>query len=106
MTGTEIMAVVGFGILVFGAIAGGFWRFWGLISDAGGKGQKAQDDLRDYRTHVAEHYATKAGMNEGLVAVQKSINDMSTRLDHRFDTMTDRLDRVIEAGHKPTRRQT
>lgn len=102
MTGTEIMAVVGFGILIFGTIAGAFWRFWALIAEAGSKGQKAQDDLASYKTHVAELYVTKAGMNEQTAQIMKAIDGVGDRLDG----VNLRLDRVIETAQKPTRRAT
>lgn len=62
----------------------------------------SREELATYKTHVAETFATEAGVKEEMAAV----TDVGDRLDKRLDTMTDRLDRVIEHNHKPVRRTT
>lgn len=59
--------------------------------------------LAEYKTHVAEQYATKAGVTEQMITLTKAVNDVGERLDKRLDAMTERLDRVIEANHKSER---
>jgi hypothetical protein len=106
MSGSELMAVGTFAILFLGAIFGTFWRFWGLIDKAAQEGKDAKTDLASYKLHAAETFATKQGVTEQMVALTKAVNDVGDRLDKRLDGMTDRLDRVIEASHKPVRRQS
>lgn len=95
---TELYQLGGFILSLVGAIGFSWWRW----SDAIGK---VKEDLSEHKLHVSETYATKAGLSEQMVSVTKAITDMSERIDKRLDTMTDRLDRVIEANHKPVRRQ-
>lgn len=64
MSLAEIMFAVVFGLAVFGAITGAFWRVWGLIAEAGNEGKDAKSQLADHNLHIAETYVTKAGMNE------------------------------------------
>ncbi len=102
MSGAEIMGAVAFGLLVFGAISGAFWRMWGLIKEAGGKGEKAQTDLAAYKTHVAETYTTKTGMQEQTAQLMKAIEGVGSRLDSRLDGVNERLDRLYEAPPRRT----
>ena len=105
MSAAEIALAISVFLGLTGAVTAGFWRMWALIKEAGAEGRTASNDLADYKLHVAETYATKHSVNEGLAGVQRAIGEFGERLDKRFDTMTDRLDRVIEANHKPVRRQ-
>ncbi|RVO41376.1 hypothetical protein CN093_08950 [Sinorhizobium meliloti] len=92
MTGAEIMAVVLFGLAVFGAVSGAFWRMFGLIKDASAKGEKAQTDLASFQTRVAETYATKAGMQEQTAQLLRAIEGVGNRIDG----LHERLDRAFE----------
>lgn len=92
MTGPEIMAVVGFGILVAGVVSGAFWRMWGLIAEARAVGEQAQRNLDAHRLEAAQTYATKAGLTEALGRVHDAL-----------DRLTDRIDALIAAQSKPTR---
>lgn len=105
MTGTEIMSVVGFGVLIFVTISGAFWRMWGLIKAADDEGKKAQTDLATYKVHVAETFATKNGVSEQVGEMRKSLEGLGERMDRGFDGIRERMDRVIDAAHKPNRRQ-
>lgn len=101
MTGPEIMAVVLFGLAIFGALTGAFWRMWGLIKEAGEKGDKAQRDLADYKTLVATTYATKAGMQEQTAQLLRAIEGVGNRIDG----LHERLDRAFERTPAPRARQ-
>lgn len=97
MTGPEIMAVVGFIVMLFGAITGAFWRMWGLIKEAGEKGERAQRDLADHKLHVAETYITKQGLRETTEQIMDAIHGVKQAVDH----MTARVDRIVENQAKP-----
>lgn len=97
MTGPEIMAAVMFSLAIFGALTGAFWRMWGLIKEAGDKGDQAQRELGDYKTHVATTYATKAGMQEQTAQLLRAIENVGNRID----SMAERLDNIIL--QRPTR---
>lgn len=99
MTGGEIMGAIGFGVMVFGAISAAFWRMWGLIKEAGDKGDKAQRDLAAHRLHVAESYVTKAGMQEQTAQIMRSIEAVGDKIDRT----NERLDRVFEQQAKTRR---
>jgi hypothetical protein len=91
MTGSELMAVIGFGAMLFGAISAAFWRMWGLIKEAGDKGEKAQRDLASFRERAAETYATKAGMQEQTAQLLRAIESLGNRIDH----IGERIDSII-----------
>lgn len=102
MTPAEIMAAVVFGLTVFGAITTAFWRMWGLIKEAGEKGEKAQSELASHRLHVAETYVTKAGMSEQTAQILKSIEGLGGRID----SLHERLDRAFETRPAPRSRSS
>lgn len=93
MSPAEIMAAVVFGLAVFGAITGAFWRVWGLIAEARGSGEKASRDLADFKTHVAQDYATKDGMQRQTDSLLRAIESIGNRIDG----LNERLDRAFEA---------
>lgn len=105
ITWSEVWAVIAAFLALSAAGWGIWWRIAGQIKEVERKAEAAQGDLGTYKLHIAETYATKAGLTEQMLSVTKAVTDMSERIDKRLDTMTDRLDRVIEANHKPVRRQ-
>jgi hypothetical protein len=104
MTGGEIMAVVGFFILLFGFIFG-LWKYvdsklTGVKQDAAMVATAAQatasiarEELSAHRLHVAEVYVTKAGMHEQTQQIMHSIETIGSKIDRT----NDRLDRMFEA---------
>lgn len=40
-----------------------------------------QNQLAEYKTHVAEHYVTKQGMNEQTDRLMKAVNDVGSRVE-------------------------
>ncbi|HEU4984679.1 MAG TPA: hypothetical protein VFT58_03480 [Nitrososphaera sp.] len=86
------MAVVGFIVMLFGALSAAFWRMWSLISEAGEKGEQAQRDLAAHKLHVSENYATKAGMAEQTAQLLRAIEGVGSRIDG----LHERLDRAFE----------
>jgi uncharacterized protein YpmB len=110
MTGAEIMGVVGFFVMLLGAISGVWWRIEGRVDRAKSEAvQKATEaaleaasvraDLAAHKLHVAEHYITKAGMRETRDEIMDAIHGVKTAVDH----MVVRVDRVVENQSKPGR---
>lgn len=85
MTPAEIMAAVGFMIMVFGAIG----RFWFQLNNGLEKGRS---DLAAHKLHVAETYVTKAGMSEQTAQIMKAIDNVGTKIDRT----NDRLDGLMQ----------
>ncbi|WP_245520202.1 hypothetical protein [Mesorhizobium sp. M00.F.Ca.ET.217.01.1.1] len=86
------MAAVAFGITVIGFIFGAFWRMWGLIKEAGEKGDRAQRDLAAHKLEIAQNYVTKAGMHEQTAQLLRAIESIGNRID----TISERIDRAFE----------
>lgn len=110
MSGPELMTVVGFGVMLLGAIWGVWWKIDGAIqrakSDALQAAQLASaktdvlaSSLAEHRLHVAEVYVSKQGLREQTEQIMAAIKGVSDTLAH----VTERLDRVIE-GRGSTRR--
>jgi predicted nucleic acid-binding Zn-ribbon protein len=92
VTGAEIMAVVGFFVMLSGAGWGVWWRIEGRVRSAEDKAGKVRDDLAAHKLHVAETYTTKAGMLEQTAAIMKAIDSVGDKIDRT----NERLDRVFE----------
>jgi hypothetical protein len=92
MTGAEIMAVVGFFVM----LAGAGWRVWARVEAkvkvAEDKADKVSSDLAAHRLHTAETYVTKAGMHEQTSQIMKAIEGVGNRIDG----LNERLDRLYE----------
>ncbi len=99
MTGTEIMAVVGFMVM----LAGAGWRVWARVEAkvkvAEDKAEKIQErsdkvaaDLAAFRVHSAETFATKAGLQEQTAQLLRAIEGIGNRIDG----VHERLDRAFE----------
>ncbi len=93
MTGPEIMGVVVFFITVLGALSGIWWRVEGKISAAKERAEKVSDDLAAHKLHVAESYATKAGLSEQTSQIMKAIDSVSVKIDRT----NERLDNLMSA---------
>lgn len=100
MTPADIAGAVLFGLAVFGAITGAFWRMWGLIKEEGKKGDKALVDLAEFKLRVAETYVTRAGMQEQTSQIMKAIESVA----YRIDGLTERIDNIM-ASRTPRSRQ-
>lgn len=109
MTGPELMSVVGFGVMVLGALWGIWWKIDGAIqrakSDslqaaqiAAAKADVLASSLAEHRLHVAEVYVSKQGLREQTEQIMAAIKGVSDTLAH----VTERLDCVIE-GRAPGR---
>ena len=111
MTGPEIMAVVGFFVMLSGTLWGIWWRIEGKVekakTDAAGVAASAnalasltRQELAEHKLHVSETYVTKAGMQEQTSQILRSIESVGNRIDG----LHERLDRMYEHPPRPTRR--
>lgn len=99
MTGAELMAVVVFGVTLFGA-GFGLWRYWeGKIAANTARTEKNASDLANHKLHVAENYITKVGMRESVESIMEAIHGVRTAVDG----MTSRVDRIVEGQHQTLR---
>ncbi|MEJ5081516.1 MULTISPECIES: hypothetical protein [unclassified Ochrobactrum] len=103
MTGTEIMGVVGFIVMLFGFLFGLWKDIEGHIktvcSGCGAKADAAtalaaltRQELSDYKLRAAETFATKAGMQEQTSQIMRAIESFANCIDG----LTERMDRVFE----------
>ncbi|MCD1264090.1 hypothetical protein B5M44_04020 [Shinella sumterensis] len=104
MTGSEIMAVVGFFVMLSGTLWGIWWRIEGKVekakTEAAGVAASAnalalltRQELADHKLHTAETYVTKAGMQEQTAQIMRAIEGVGNRIDG----LGERLDRLYEA---------
>ena len=85
--------LVGFVIMVTGAVSGIWWRIEGKVKGAEDKADKANADLAAHKLHVAEAYATKAGLSEQTAQIMKAIDTVGTKIDRT----NERLDNLMSA---------
>ena len=108
MSGPEIMAVVGFFVMLSGVLWGIWWRIEGKVKEAKDGAMTsasaaqalaalARDELAAHKLHVAETYITKAGMRETTEQIMEAIGGVKSAVD----AMTLRIDRVVEGQPKP-----
>jgi len=104
------MAVVAFFVAMFGSIFG-VWKYLdsklvalraeaqALASTATAMASLAREELAAHRLHVAETFATKAGLQEQTGQLLRAIEGVGNRIDG----MNERLDRAFES-QAPRRR--
>ncbi len=98
------MAVVGFGMAVFGTLFG-IWRYLDGKLTAGRKETEAvAKELAEHKLHTAETYVTKTGMHEQTSQIMKAIEGVGNRIDGGLAGLTDRLDRLYENQPRRTTR--
>lgn len=85
--------LVGFIILVMGAVSGIWWRIEGKVGNAENKADKAHADLAAHKLHVAEAYATKAGLSEQTSQIMKAFDSLGAKIDRT----NERLDNLMSA---------
>lgn len=92
----ELMAFVGFFILVSGTLWGIWWRIESKVdtakkdnavaaSAAQATANMAREELAAYKTHVAETFVSKSGHRESTEQILEAINRLNERLDRAFD---------------------
>lgn len=88
--------LVGFVLAVMGAVSGIWWRIEGKIKGVEDKADKATADLAAHKLHVAEAYATKAGLSEQTAQIMKAIDTVGVKIDRT----NERLDNLMSARVK------
>jgi len=110
MTTVITTELVLFGLAVFAAISGLWWRVETKIAaaqeQAGLKGMMAHTkaeiiatDFARYQTHAAETYVSKQGMREVRDEIMNALNGMSGNLGR----INDRIDRFVDVRPMPRR---
>lgn len=106
MTGAEIMAVVGFFIMLSGA----GWRVWARVEGrvkvaedradrVAERAEKVAADLAAHNLQAAETFATKAGMQEQTAQLLRAIEGVGNRIDG----LHERLDKAFERTARTTK---
>lgn len=102
VTGAEIMAVVGFIVMLIGFLFG-LWKYVeSRIAKAETRNAAKADaatalasltrqELSDYKLRAAETFATKAGMQEQTSQIMRAIESVA----HRIDGLTERIDNIM-----------
>lgn len=91
MTG-DWLSYIGPFVGLIGLILTIWWKVEGKISAQGDKADKAIADLAAYKTHAAETFATKAGLQEQTAQLLRAIEGIGNRIDG----VHERLDRAFE----------
>ncbi len=102
MTGSEIMAVVGFFVMLFGALSGIWWRIEGRVekakveastiaATANALASLTRQELAEHKLHTAETYVTKQGLSEQTQSLLRAIESLGTRID----SIGERIDNII-----------
>lgn len=110
MTQAEFFSLGGFIILILGAVGTAWWRMESKIERAktelnqqvnanSALSQLTHTQLAEYRTHVAETFATKQGQKEQTDTMLLAINGIRTDIKG----LNDRIDRIFEAGNMRSR---
>ena len=115
MTQTELFSLVGFIVLIVGAVTGAWWRVESKVKEAKASAYHksdaavaraetaiataslAREELSSYKTHVAETYISKAGHREttdqimsALNGVKAAVDGTNQRIDRLFDERPER----------------
>lgn len=100
MTPAEIMAAVGFFVMLFGSIVGGYRYIETKLRFVFDRADKTDRDFAAYKTHVAETYVSKQGLRETRDEIMGAI----TGVQNAMERMTERVDRIIENQPRRTTR--
>ena len=102
MSGSEIMAVVGFFVMLMGTVSGIWWRIEGKVGSATARADKVADDLAAHKLHAAETFVTKSGLREikeeilGAVGgIRDDVRHLATRIDNMHE---------LQSTKRPVRR--
>jgi predicted nucleic acid-binding Zn-ribbon protein len=69
---------------------------WANLTETKKKAEKVENDLAQYRVHVAETYASSTELKEAIKDINKSFEAYGTKLDARLDRIDERLNKMIE----------
>ncbi len=117
MTYDNLMAVVGFFILVMGSAWGIWWKIDASVkekvkdarddaqdqlNDLQDKIEKTSQELTQHKLHSAESYITKQGLRETTEQIMAAIHGVKSAVDN----MTTRVDRIVENQNTPRPRRS
>ena len=94
--------LVGFMVMVFGAVSGVWWRIESKVKVAEDKADRAEAILAAHKLHVSESYVSKQGLRETTEQILASISGVKDAVDN----MTLRVDRIVEDQAKPRTTRT
>lgn len=97
MTPEQIMAAIGFFILVSGVLWGIWWKVEAKVRNAEDKADSAITKVAELRLHVAETYITKAGMREVKDEIMEAIHGVKASVDH----LGGRIDGIYQQNATP-----
>ncbi|WP_237143608.1 hypothetical protein [Phyllobacterium zundukense] len=111
MTGPELMAAIGFFIMLFGTIAGVSRRVENKVdkakkeamdtaNSASLKADLVSAQLQEHRLHVAQEYVSKAGNRE----LMDQVMDAISAVRQSVDGLSGRVDRILENQAKGSAR--
>lgn len=84
-------------LMALQAISGAFCVvLWNVLNNVRTKADKTADELSAYKVHVAETYASSAELREALVAINRSFEAYSSKLDARLDRIEGKIDRKVD----------
>lgn len=66
-----------------------------------GEAREAKDRLHAYQLQAAKTFATKEGVTQAVDRMTKAIEGLGSNVDRKLDSMTERLDRVIDGRPLP-----
>lgn len=107
MTQADIL----FFLAILGAVSGVWWRVEGKIKEAkseagaaagaaAAEAKHVRDLLAEFKVEAAQKYATRDESVAATDRLMQAIESVGSRVDRKLDSMTDRLDRVIETDRR------
>ena len=100
MTPAEIMAAVGFFVMLLSTIVGFYRYIETKLRFVFDRADKTDRDFAAYKTHVAETYVSKQGLRETRDEIMGAISGVQSAVER----MTERVDRIVENQPRRTTR--
>lgn len=69
---------------------------WASLQETKKKAEKVENDLAQYRIHVAETYASSAELKDALATINKTFEAYSSKLDVRLDRIEAKIDQKAD----------
>lgn len=116
MTGSEIMGVVGFFVLVSGALWGIWWKISGMVEKSVDAARKemgdrasaanmtalvAREEISALRLHCAENFITKSGLRDVKDEIMEAMHGMKASIDGMNANLSGRIDSMYTQGNAP-----
>ena len=79
------------------ALVGAFCTvLWASFLDVKRKAEQASKDLAEYKTTVAERYATSAELRESIQTINRFLESLGDKMDGRFDKLEAKIDQKAD----------